>query len=242
MLFFQAVLLAGYVYAHVHTRGCAPRRAGAAALALLVDRRWSCCRSACRTPGRRRRGNPVAVAARADGDHDRAAVLRAGVNGPLLQRWLAATGHRARARPVLPLPRASNGGSCSGCSRTRWSSSRCSALDGAGRAVDGGYVRARAAHGWLRGRAVACGARGGRAADPRAPAAPSRSTGARALAGSRSRSCRRADARRDDVPHARHRARCRCCGCCRWPRTCSRSWSRSRRGPRRRGCTAGRRG
>ena len=44
MLFFQVVLFAGYVYAHLLQRWLRPRRQAAVHLAVVV-RRWRCCRS-----------------------------------------------------------------------------------------------------------------------------------------------------------------------------------------------------
>ena len=113
VLFFQAVLLVGYAFSHWTSRALAPRRQALMQVALLAVAAIAL---------------PVAVAADADPPAGSNPVpwllgtlaVTAGLpffalaaNGPMLQRWLSATRHRAARDPYF-LFAASNGGSLLG--------------------------------------------------------------------------------------------------------------------------------
>jgi hypothetical protein len=137
VLFFQAVLLAGYAYAHVTSR-LPPRRQalmqlGLLALAALV--------LPIGVPGDQPpdEGNPIpwllGVLAITAGPP----FLVLAANGPMLQRWLAGTRHRAARDPYF-LYAASNGGSLLGLLAYPLFVERLLTLDGQGELWAAGYA------------------------------------------------------------------------------------------------------
>ena len=103
MVFFQAALLAGYIYAHTTTQWLGVRRQAILHLGLLAMP-WLVL--------------PIAISGDFEATGDAEPILpllvllvvTAGLpffvvstSAPLLQTWFAASGHRARARPLFPL-------------------------------------------------------------------------------------------------------------------------------------------
>ena len=152
VLFFQAALLAGYAFAHVTARLPARRQAllqlGVLALPALV--------LPLGVPGGEPpAGNPIpwllGVLAATAG----LPFFALAANGPMVQRWLAATRHRAARDPYF-LFAASNGGSLLGLLAYPLLAERLLGLDDQGRAWSVGYalaavlVAASVAALWLR--------------------------------------------------------------------------------------------
>ena len=193
VLFFQAVLLAGYAFAHLTSRLPA-RRQALLQLAALAGRRR---RAADRRPGASPPdgANPVpwllVVLATTAG----LPFFALAANGPMVQRWLGATRHRAARDPYF-LFAASNGGSLIGLLAYPIVVEPLLGLDDQGRAWAALYavavalVAASAAALWLRPAAAPAPA-ARRADDPTEPH-PTPSHGLAACAGSRWPRCRRA--------------------------------------------------
>jgi hypothetical protein len=139
VLFFQAALLAGYAFSHWSSRALAPRRQALVQLALLALAAVAL---------------PVAVSADADPPASSDPIpwllatlavtaglpfLALAANGPMLQRWLAATRHRSARDPYF-LFAASNGGSLLGLLAYPLALESLLTLDGQSDAWAVGYV------------------------------------------------------------------------------------------------------
>ncbi len=155
ILFFQAVLLAGYAWAHVTSRLLSPRRQALLQLALLAATVVTLPIALPRHVHPPASAEPIAWLLGVLASTAGLPFFALAANGPMLQRWLSSTGHSAGRDPYF-LYAVSNGGSLLGLLAYPLAVEPALTLIGQGRAwaigyaVAGGFVVASAAALWLR--------------------------------------------------------------------------------------------
>src|SRR4051812_9539186 len=113
VLFFQAALLAGYGFSHLTSRRLAPRAQSVMQIALLAAAAIALPVVIAHDAHPPATSNPVPWLLGTLGVTAGLPFLALAANGPMLQRWLSATRHRAARDPYF-LFAASNGGSLLG--------------------------------------------------------------------------------------------------------------------------------